>query len=220
MTRTQQESQFAMWCILAAPLMLSCDLTTISSDVLAIVTNPEMIAINQDSGCKQGIRISQKPGVGGNLEVWVKPLGTNEESMAVALFNRSSQPARISFTQDDVGLGSHNVVSVRDAWNQRDAGTFRGTFEANVRPHATSVFVLTGGAVPKLQITRSEQQIIVSWPTNDPSLHLQTKIGLSPSAPWIPFQSPPSIVDSEFVVTNLVDDSTKLFRLSQPQPPR
>lgn len=214
-TRTQQESQFAMWCILAAPLMLSCDLTIISPETLAVVTNPEMIAIDQDDGCRQGLRISQTPGIGGNLEVWSKPLGQEGASNAVALFNRSSQPARISVTQQELGMGSEPIVTVRDAWNRQDAGTFSGSFGATVEPHATAVYVLTGGAAPKLQISLVAGQAVLSWPTNAAGLTLEVCNGLSPSSSWEEVALPPTVIGSKFVLTTSIDSSPRFFRLHQ-----
>lgn len=87
LTQYEDETHFALWCMFSAPLVLGCDLTTIRPETLELVTNEELIAINQDPAC---ISASYKGNTGDNVEVWVKPLGSAEsDTKALALFNRS-----------------------------------------------------------------------------------------------------------------------------------
>ena len=89
MSAAQFRAQFSMWAMLAAPLMISDDLTKISSASLAAVENSEVIAIDQDPAGVQGTLLS----TAGNGQVWVKPL--IDGSRAVALLNRGSSATRI-----------------------------------------------------------------------------------------------------------------------------
>ena len=78
-------TQMTLWCILAAPLLAGNDLTKMTKETLEILTNPEVIAVDQDRLGVQGHRVWQE----GPLEVWMKPLA--DGSTAVGLFNRSDQ---------------------------------------------------------------------------------------------------------------------------------
>jgi len=160
------------------------------------------------------VRVSQTPGTGGNLEVWSKPLGQGSSSNAVALFNRSSQPAQISFTQEQIGLGPHPLIWVRDAWNRKDAGIFNGYFEATVEPYATAVYVLSGIAL-ELQISTVSGQAIISWPTNAAGFDLQARDSLSPDFTWDKISTTPVVIGNEFVVTNNLGQCSRFFRLYQ-----
>ena len=88
MSATQFRSQFSMWSILAAPLMISDDLTQISRASLATVSNPAVVAIDQDHAGIQGRLIS----TAGSGQAWAKPLA--DGSVAVALLNRGSKTLR------------------------------------------------------------------------------------------------------------------------------
>ena len=87
MTAAQFQTQFSMWAMLAAPLMVSDDMRTMSSASLATVSNKQVIAIDQDPGGVQGWLVSSS----GNGEVWEKPLIL--DAYAVALLNRGSTRA-------------------------------------------------------------------------------------------------------------------------------
>jgi len=121
-----------MWAIMAAPLITGNDLSNMSATTKAILTNKEVIAVDQDPLGKQG-RVVATPG--SNLEVWSKELsGTNVR--AVALFNRSGASASITVKWSDIGLpaGSANV---RDLWQAKDLGPSTDSYTATgVASHA------------------------------------------------------------------------------------
>ena len=117
-------THMTLWCILAAPLLAGNDLSQMTPETLAILTNKEVIAVDQDPRGIEGRRIAEE----GPLEVWAKPLAHG--SVAVALFNRgeSSNPMNVSFK----ALGFSGSVRVRDLWQHKDLGRFSGSFTANV----------------------------------------------------------------------------------------
>ena len=124
----EYRSQMSLWCLLAAPLISSTDLTKLTPALLAILINNEVIAVDQDPAGIQGHRVTQE----GPLEVWMKPLA--DGSKAVGLFNRghySANPVSVYFS--DIGLGEK--VSVRDLWAHKDLGVFTDRFEATVPNH-------------------------------------------------------------------------------------
>jgi alpha-galactosidase len=106
--------------MVAAPLFAGNDLRTMSREIVEILTNGEMIAVNQDPLGKQGRRVRDD----GEQEIWVKELSGNRR--AVALFNRGSNPADIRVTWEETGLTGN--LKVRDLWTHKDLGRFDGSF--------------------------------------------------------------------------------------------
>jgi alpha-galactosidase len=134
MTIEEYRTQWSLWCLLAAPLIVSTDLTKLSPEVLAVLTNREVIELDQDRAGIQGRRIAQE----GPLEVWMKPLA--DGSKAVGLFNRgvhlnqgaqTASPLTVYFRDIDIG----EKASVRDLWAHRELGVFTGSFAAKVPSH-------------------------------------------------------------------------------------
>ncbi len=127
MSKDEYLTHMSLWCILAAPLLAGNDLTKMTPETLQILTNREVIAVDQDPAGIQGHRVAQE----GPLEVWVKPLA--DGTKAVCLFNRgwSSMPVTAYFR--DIGIGE--VAAVRDLWAHRDLGAFRDSFTAQVPMH-------------------------------------------------------------------------------------
>jgi alpha-galactosidase len=125
MSASQFRSQLSMWAMLAAPLMISDDLTRISSASLAAVQNEEVIAIDQDPRGVQGTLLS----TAGNGQVWVKPLA--DGSRAVALLNRGSSATRIQTSTSAVGLPPASSYSLRNVWTHTTSST-HGSISAQV----------------------------------------------------------------------------------------
>jgi alpha-galactosidase len=124
-------AHFSMWALMAAPIILGNDIRTMSDETLRILTNEEVIAVNQDPAGIQGRRVTDN----GDLEVWLKPLCTADgPEKAVVLLNRSGSSAEISVSFRDIGImGS---ATVRDLWEHTDLGQRTGSFSAQVASHA------------------------------------------------------------------------------------
>jgi alpha-galactosidase len=120
-------THMTLWCILAAPLLAGNDLSKMDPDSLAILTNKEVIGVDQDVKGIQGHRISEE----GPLEVWAKPLA--DGGYAVGLFNRGEWEN--SITVNLAGVGVHGAAQVRDLWAHKDLGKFTGKFTAEVPKH-------------------------------------------------------------------------------------
>jgi alpha-galactosidase len=127
MTQEEYRTQMSLWCILAAPLFASNDLTKMSPETLAMLTNREVIAVNQDPAGIQGHRVWQE----GPTEIWVKPLA--DGSKAVGIFNRNEVPMTITMDFQDVGVQA--PAKVRDLWTHQDLGTLHGTYTTPVPTH-------------------------------------------------------------------------------------
>ena len=123
----EYRTHMSLWCLLAAPLLAGNDLSKMSAETLAILTNPEVIALDQDHAGVQGYRVAQE----GPLEVWVKPLA--DGSKAVGLFNRGESKMPVTAYFRDVGVGES--ATLRDLWAHKDLGVFKDAFTAEVPTH-------------------------------------------------------------------------------------
>jgi alpha-galactosidase len=129
MTATEYRSHFSFWCLLAAPLIAGNDLKNMTPEIKEILTNAEVIAVNQDPLGMQGRRVRKN----GDLDVWARQL--KDGSRAVILFNRGEADADMSVSWEDLGYPAHLSASVHDLWLKKDLGRFTGTFSAKVASH-------------------------------------------------------------------------------------
>ena len=129
MTTTEYRSHFSLWCILAAPLMAGNDLRSMSPEIAEILTNREVIAVDQDPLGMQGRRVKRS----GDLEVWSKQLA--DGGRAVVLFNRGPKAAEMSVSWTDIGYPQHLTAKVRDLWAHKDLGNLSEKFSAAVPSH-------------------------------------------------------------------------------------
>lgn len=131
MTDDEYRAHFSLWAIVAAPLLAGNDLRSMSAATREILTNREVIAVDQDSLGVEGWLAEQAvPG----LQVWSKPL--KDGSRAVALLNRTGAAARITADWQDLGLAPAARARVRDLWAHVDRGVHAGSYAADVASHA------------------------------------------------------------------------------------
>src|SRR5581483_4968867 len=133
MTTTEYRAHFSLWAILAAPLIAGNDLRSMTPEIRDILTNKEVIAVDQDPLGREGQRVSKD----GDLEVWAKQL--KDGSRAVLLLNRGSSPQEISATWEAIGYPAHLRAAVRDLWAHKDLGKFTEKFSASVESHGVVV---------------------------------------------------------------------------------
>jgi alpha-galactosidase len=129
MTETEYRSHFSLWAILAAPLIAGNDLRDMKPEIQQILTNKEVIAVNQDTLGREGRRVHKD----GDLEVWAKQL--KDGGRAVILFNRSASEQNVAVVWEDIGYPDHLSAAVRDLWQKKDLGKFTGKFSAPVASH-------------------------------------------------------------------------------------
>jgi alpha-galactosidase len=127
MDEVEYKTHMSMWAMLAAPLLAGNDLRSMPDEIKQILTNRDVIAIDQDKLGKQGFRVSKD----GRTEVWAKPLEGGD--MAVALFNRGDKAELMLAKWFDLGLNGKHMV--RDLWAHADRGKIKDLFEAEVYPH-------------------------------------------------------------------------------------
>jgi alpha-galactosidase len=129
LTLAESRAHFGFWCLFSAPLMAGNDLTSMTPEVKALLTNPEAIAIDQDPLGIQGRKVRDS----GPHEVWVKPLA--DGSKAVIVFNRGTEGTGINVDWQDIGLAPGTPAVVRDLWKRADVETATGRFLAKVGSH-------------------------------------------------------------------------------------
>jgi alpha-galactosidase len=128
---TEYRTHFSLWCMLASPLMIGCDVRDMNEPTRKILTAPEVIAINQDPLGRQGWCLGED---GNKGETWKKPLA--DGSVAVGLFNRREKGSRkITVAWEALGLHDRRPAMVRDLWAREDLGVLTRSFTASVEPH-------------------------------------------------------------------------------------
>ncbi len=133
----EQQSHFALWCIMSAPLMLGNDPRHMSAAEKSIILNRDALAVNQDP-TEQGTRIYAEDGT----EIWVKKMQNN--LFGVLLLNRDKLHAR-KITLDFRTLGIRRPVQLRDIYRQHDIGRYRRKITMTV-PAGSSVFLRVSGS--------------------------------------------------------------------------
>lgn len=124
----------SLWSLLTSPLLIGCDLENIDEFTLNLLTNDEVIAINQDRLGKQASRIY----VDGKLEVWAKDM--EDGSKAVGLFNRGIFPQEMKINWDALGLSESQAV--RDVWCQQDLGSFKKSYKTLLPAHGVKLIIV------------------------------------------------------------------------------
>jgi alpha-galactosidase len=130
MTTDEYRAHFSLWSILAAPLLAGNDLRDMKPEIHDILTNKEVIAVNQDALGSQGRRMRKD----GDLEVWAKQM--QDGSRSVVLLNRDTAEKEIGFSWEDIGYPGHVSASVRDLWRAKDWGQHKERFSTSVAPHS------------------------------------------------------------------------------------
>lgn len=127
MTDDEYRQHMSLWVILAAPLLAGNDLSKMSPETLAILTNKDVIAVDQDKLGKQGDRVWAE----GPTEIWAKPLSGGAK--AVALFNRAPDPKPITLKLSEVGFSSN--AKMRDLWAGKDVTATNGSYTVMLPKH-------------------------------------------------------------------------------------
>jgi alpha-galactosidase len=157
LTESENRAHFSLWCMLAAPLMAGNDLSNMDASTRNILTNTEMIAINQDPLGKQGFKIRDY----GQIEVYLKPLANNE--FAVCFFNRLNQPVQIEFNWETLELKAFQnnkplklvaeikrddynfskTYNLRDMWQKKLVGNTTQLYKSLIPVHDVVVLRLS-----------------------------------------------------------------------------
>jgi len=146
MTVNEDRAHFSLWCIMAAPLIAGNDLRNMSPETREILTNKELITVDQDPLGIQGLKCLVKD----NWEVWAKPL--DKGALALCFLNRTLQPVEVNLdwsefpVKDDEFHYQHffneKEYRIRDLWAKKDIGTTAKPFVTQVAAHDVIVLKL------------------------------------------------------------------------------
>lgn len=137
MSEEEDKTHFGMWCIMSSPLLIGCNMATLREKPLALLKNPELIALNQDPLGLQAYVVQHI----GETYVLVKDILTlHGNTRAVALYNPSDREEEMCLSFSEVDLGGK--VRVRDLFEHQDLGEMEGGLSVVVPPHATRIYKL------------------------------------------------------------------------------
>lgn len=123
----EQYTHVSLWCLLSAPLLLGNDLARMDDFTTSLLTNSEVLDVNQDQLCDQADRIYSKD----SIQVWMKNM--SDGSKALGFFNMEEKKREITVSSRDLGLSG--TYRARDLWRQEDAGEFTDEIHVNIYPH-------------------------------------------------------------------------------------
>jgi alpha-galactosidase len=138
MSTTEQQTEFSLWSEMAAPLIAGTNIANASSTTLSILTNKNVVAVDQDSLGKQGAMVSSS----GGLDVLAKPLANGD--VAVALFNENSGAATITTSASAIGKNGSSSYTLTNLWSGATSTT-TGVISASVPAHGTVMYRVHGG---------------------------------------------------------------------------
>jgi alpha-galactosidase len=145
LTPAEQYTHISLWCLFSAPLLIGCDLERLDAFTLNLLTNDEVLALDQDPLGRSARRVATL----GAIDVFRKEL--EDGSSALGFFNRGDVPHALTAKLDRIGLGGRWLV--RDLWRQQDAGVFENDLPVTVGPHDVMLYKLTA-ATPAGTVSR------------------------------------------------------------------
>lgn len=151
LTPDEQYTHVSLWCLLSAPLLIGCDLSKLDAFTLNLLTNAEVLAIDQDVLGRQAQRVADRD----SSQVWVKELA--DGSRAVGIFNMGTAYRRVRVNWGELGLGGEwkkeeklkedaeerEGWRVRDVWRQKELGVMKPDYETLLAPHGVQLITLT-----------------------------------------------------------------------------
>ncbi len=149
LSESEQRSHFSLWSISSAPLLAGNDLTTMTDATRALLTNPEVIALDQDALGLQGALVRDD----GSIQIFAKPL-TGCGARGVVLLNRSETVVSTRLRWSEIWLDA-GAASVRDLWAHRDLGSLEDELEVSVQPHDVRAIRVVGAepATPRGEVS-------------------------------------------------------------------
>lgn len=137
LTANEQYTHISLWCLLSSPLLIGCDMAQLDEFTISLLTNSEVIDVNQDPLGKFGMVVAENE----ETVVYAKPL--EDGSMAVGMFNRGNKVEKITVTWKTLGLRAEQTI--RDLWRQKDIGKSDLEFSSDVDPHGVRLIKISPG---------------------------------------------------------------------------
>lgn len=136
LTPHEQYTHISLWSLLSAPLLIGCDLSKLDDFTLNLLTNEEVLAIDQDPLGKQGRQLIKND----MYQVWVKDL--EDGNKAIGIFNMTDKYQTINLKWSDLKLTGS--IKLRDIWRQKDIGTSTDNFSSVIPAHGVSFIKISG----------------------------------------------------------------------------
>lgn len=136
LTPNEQYLHISLWSMLAAPLLIGCDISQMDDFTKNLLCNSEVIAVDQDVAGIPGKRIFTDKDE--QIEIWARPL--SDGAMAVALFNLSESEKKITIDHEMLNISGQ--YSVRNLWEQKEEGVFTGSHSSKVPSHGVAFLKL------------------------------------------------------------------------------
>ncbi|KAK4433510.1 Alpha-galactosidase 3 [Sesamum alatum] len=147
MSYHEYRAHFSIWALMKAPLLIGCDVRSMTQETFEILSNEEVIAVNQDPLGVQGRKVYSY-GPDGCYQVWAGPL--SGQRLAVVLWNRGSKPAIITAKWASLGIESSTSVSIKDLWKHKYVTDNKvASFSVRVDPHACEMYIFSPLAVAR-----------------------------------------------------------------------
>jgi alpha-galactosidase len=127
LTPDEQYTHISLWSLLSAPLLIGCDMSQLDNFTLNLLTNDDVLAIDQDALGKSARKVYEKD----NIQVWVKDREDGTKAFGIFNLNLKAQKATINFS--DLKLSSQ--LKLRDVWRQKDLGVFKNAYTAYLPAH-------------------------------------------------------------------------------------
>jgi hypothetical protein len=123
----EQYTHISLWSLLSAPLLIGCDMSQLDDFTINLLTNDEVLAIDQDALGKGAEKAYDKD----QIQVWIKPL--KDGSKAMGIFNLAAKTTNTTINFTELGLGSQ--LKLRDLWRQKDLGVSKNAYSAVIPGH-------------------------------------------------------------------------------------
>ncbi len=147
LTDNQNRVHMSLWAISGAPLIVGADLARLSPATIELLTNPEVLAIDQDAAGLQAVKVAEHDK---GVQVWSKPLAMPGRR-AVLLLNRTEAERDVEVQAADLGLAEQAKMLVRDVWSRSDLGSFNQSFAVHVKGGDAVMLAVSGADLPAVQ---------------------------------------------------------------------
>jgi hypothetical protein len=148
LTDKQNRAHMSLWAISGAPLLVGADLTKLTPETIRMLTNPEVLAIDQDTLGLQAVKVAEKDK---DIQVWSKPMSMPGRR-AVLLLNRTDAEHDVDVRASDLDLADQPKMTVHDTWSRTDLGSFSKSLAVHLKAGDAALLVITGTDLPFVQL--------------------------------------------------------------------
>ena len=136
----QYRTHFAIWAFMGSPLMIGCDISTLSDELLEVLKQPDLIAINQDSICRQPYKL---PNIFKREKALVYAKNLTNGDIAIGAFNLDKDEVEVRFNLDTLGLpmSTGKTLEMREIWTKKSLTVENASFEWKLAPYDNAVFI-------------------------------------------------------------------------------